>query len=126
MHSGIKSIFMTSWSSINCGGEGISVEVANSDGSKCLTTSKDISRGETLHWSFGRGLDGDCSSMVVDEDSTLYIQTSSTDDFCPKRVWLRTEKGDIYTSSNISAWYDKDKTNSKKHALEKSSSQPGL
>ena len=116
---------MTSWSSINCGGEGISVEVANPDGTKCLTTAKDMSRGETLHWSEGRGLESDCSSMVVDEQSTLYIQTSSTDDFCPKNVWLTSEEGDVYITSNISTWYDKDKTNSKKHALEKSSSQPG-
>ena len=124
-HAGIERIFMTSWSSINCGGEGISVKVANPDGTQCLTTAKDMSRGEALHWSMQQGLESDCWSMVVNEEGTLYIQSSMADDFCPKLVWITTEEGHVYMTSNISAWYDKYKTNSKKHVLEKSSSQPG-
>ena len=114
---------MTSWSSFSCGGGGISVELENPDGNQCLTTAKDLSRGETLLWSEGRGLDSDCSSMVVSEESTLYIQSSRADDFCPQHVWITTKDGAMYASSNLTAWYDKEKTNSKKHALVRSESK---
>ena len=121
--TGIKNIMMTSWSSFSCGGGGISVELENPDGTQCLTTAKDLSRGETLLWSEGRGLDSDCSSMVISEESTLYIQSSRVDDFCPQHVWITTEDGAMYASSNLTAWYDKEKTNSKKHALVRSESK---
>ena len=115
---------MTSWSSLNCGGGGISVEVENPDGTRCLTTGKDMSRGETLLWSEKRGLSSDCLNMSINEECTLYVQTTRADDFCPQHIWITTEDGAVYASSNITAWYDKEKTNSKKHALVKSQSQP--
>ena len=117
---------MTSWSSINCGGEGIRLKVVNPDGTSCLTSPKDMKRGETLLWSAQQGLEGDCLSMVISEDSSLYIQSSTGDDFCPEYVWITTEEeGQVYKTSNISAWHGRDKTNTEKHELKKSESQPG-
>ena len=116
---------MTSWSSINCGGEGIRLKVVNPDGTSCLTSPKNMRKGETLLWAAKQDLDGDCLSMVISEDSSLYIQSSTGDDFCPEYVWITTEEGHVYKTSKISAWHDRDKTNSVKHELKKSSSQPG-
>ena len=109
-------IEMTSWDNINCGGYP-SVKVENPDGTHCETTEKAMHAGDTLVWSEGQGLKPSCSDMVVTLDSTLYIQTSSGNDFCPKSVSITPLEGPEYMTSEISDWYDKDKTNNKEHTL---------
>ena len=93
------------------------MKLVNPDGTHCKTTEKDLDAGDTLVWSVGQGL-GNCSNMVVTPNSTLYIQTSSGNDFCPKNVLITpVEEGPAYVTNEISDWYDKDKTNNKKHKL---------
>ena len=106
---------MTTWGSINCGGYP-SVKLANPDGTHCKTVEKDFNPGDTVVWS-GQGL-ANCRTMELTLNSTLYIQTSSGNDFCPKNVVITPKEGPAYAVINeISDWYDKDKTNNKSHKL---------
>ena len=110
----IQKITMTTWGSINCGGYP-SIKLENPDGTHCKTTEKDLNPGNTGVWSVGEGLD-DCLNMVVTLDSTLYIQTSSGNDFCPKNVLITPVEGPAYVTNEITDWYDKD-NNNKEHKL---------
>ena len=106
---------MSSWANNYCGGYGISIKVVNPDGTQCTTDQKkDFDRGETLIWT-GVGL-GNCSNTVVTNDSTLYIQSDSYDDFCPLKVTIRTSEGLTFITNKIDNWYDY-YTNNKAHAL---------
>ena len=99
-----------------CGGYEISVKVVNQDGKQCLTTAMDADKGQALVWTIGQGLGSSCLDMVVTERSTVYIQSTSGDDFCPWYVWVTTTENSIYNTKKITDWYDK-QTNNKKHAL---------
>ena len=57
--------------------------------------------------------------MVVTKNTTAYIKTSSGDDFCPKNVFIFPMVGPIYTTGDITTWYDYYKTNGRKHRLKK-------
>ena len=62
--------------------------------------------------------------MVVNEKSTLYIESSvDDDDFCPEYVKIVTDESHVYTTDKLtltnSDWYEKSRTNSKKHAIKK-------
>ena len=115
----IETITMTSWDNYFCGGYGISVKVVNPDGTQCMTDKVEgMSAGDTLNWSwFSGGLKSSCSGTVVTSDSTLYIQSDSGDDFCPKWAWVTTDKGAKYgITKRINTWYDY-QTNNKAHRL---------
>ena len=106
---------MTTWDSDYCGGYP-SLKLENPDGTHCETIEKDLDPGDTLVWSVGQGL-GTCMNMVVTLDSTLYIQTSSGNDFCPKKVSIIPAEGPAYVTNEISDWYDKG-NNNKRHTLQ--------
>ena len=113
---GIVSIVLTSWDDHNCGGWS-SIKLENPDGTHCETNEKSLSAGATLVWSLHEGLKS-CSDMVVTQNTTVYIQTTSYNDFCPKNLLVTSVNGPAYTTNEISDWYDKGKTNNKKHTLQ--------
>ena len=113
----IQFIAMTSWDDYDCGGWS-SIKLENPDGTHCETSEKSISAGDTLIWSLPEGGLQSCSNIVATQNTTLYIQTSSRNDFCPKNVLVKTRKGPTYKTNEISNWYDKDKTNNRKHTLQ--------
>ena len=115
-------IEMTTWSSNDCGGYKISIKIANQDGSECRTTTKaDLSAGERLTWSEGGNtLHSNCNNFMVTENSTVYIQTPSSDDFCPEWVYITYLDGRntryYRTATKIDHWYDQ-ATNYKRHKI---------
>ena len=113
----VQLISLISWNDHNCGGWS-SIKLENPDGTHCETNEKSLSAGDTLEWSLTEGGLKGCSNMVVTQNTTLYIQTSSSNDFCPKYVWVTPVKGLAYKTNEISDWYDKGKTINKKHTLQ--------
>ena len=110
---------MTSWGSLHCGGYGISIKIANPDGPECLTNAQNLTKGETLSWSAderGEKKISGCENMMVTTESTVYIQSYSSNEFCPYYVTITTVIGASYKTNNISEWYDKE-TSSKRHRI---------
>ena len=108
---------MLSWDDYDCGGWS-SIKLENPDGTHCETSEKSVSAGDTLLWSLTEGDLKSCLNMVVTENTTLYIQTSSRNDFCPKYVLVKPVQGPAYKTNEISNWYDQRLTNNKKHTLQ--------
>ena len=102
-----------SWDDDDCGGWP-SIKLENPDGTHCETDERSLAAGATLLWSIHFD---SCWNMSVTQDTILYIQTSSGNDFCPKRILVKLVNGPAYITNEISDWYDKDKTNNKKHLL---------
>ena len=113
---GLKSIALISWDDYDCGGWP-SIKLENPDGTHCETEERSLAAGATLLWSFYEDYDS-CWNMSVTENTILYIKTSSGNDFCPKRILVTLVNGPAYITNEISEWYDKDKTNNKKHLLQ--------
>ena len=109
-----------SWDDNYCGGWP-RIRLENSDGTDCETNEKYLAAGATVVWSFHEGLDS-CSNMMVTQNTTLFIQTSSRNDFCPKNVLVTPVNGPAYTTNKISDWYAKETTNNKMHLLQESKS----
>ena len=111
----LQIIVLMSWADHRCGGWP-SIELKNPDGTHCETAERSLSAGDTLVWSLAEGLKN-CSNMVVTQNTTLYIKTSSGDDLCPKNVFIFPTVGPVYTTGDIYTWYDYYKTNGRKHRL---------
>ena len=108
-----------SWDDYNCGGYP-SIKLENPDGTHCETSEMSLDAGDTMVWSMTEGDLKNCSNMVVNKNTNLYITTSSGGDFCPKNVLVTPVEGPEYTTNEINDWYDRHKTNNKKHTLQES------
>ena len=101
---------------LQCGGDNVRIKIMDQNGMECLTERKhDFSKGTKLSWSKGKGLGEKCSKMVVSNNSFVFLETTSGDDYCPERVSVTSVRNHIYELT-LHEWYD-DKHNGKPHAL---------
>ena len=84
------------------------------NGTECLTGIQDLNRGTNLTWPAGDGRLSDCENTTINENSIVYVQSNSSDNFCPKMISIFSFGGASYETNLIN-----DKGNNKQRHISK-------
>merc|ERR1712172_50345 len=97
------------WSTF-CGGDQVKIQLIN-QGSSCeVSLSGEFDRNDILTWSSDDELLA-CKHMPVTESTMVKVQTTSSNQFCPKTVTIEASNGKKFESEMRKQWYGRHTNN---------------